>query len=673
MVVAVVLAGPALIACSQSAEGMGACLRQRVVEAGLLHPDQVETAVASPQAEPVEPEPQAPAPAAAPEPAPEPSVAAAAPELTLLRAEPDGSLVIAGTGRPGARIDVFANGEPLGTTTAEPSGDWVVVPEAPLAPGGVEISVGEAGTGALGEQSFVVVIDPDRTAEPLVVATRPGEASAVLQGLPQPEPAPADVAAAPEPEPAVPEPEAVPAAEPEPAVEPPPQVAAVEPEPEAEAEPAAPSRSTAEPSATVEPAPAAEPEAPDTSVATVEPEVAEPEPAPVVITPPSIDAIEIDGSANFFAGGGSEGATVRLYVDDQFIADAMVAGGRWLVETANVLTKPAQRVRVDMLKPGTAEVAARAEVNFVVELPVAAPEPPAAVKPTTPEPEPAPRVEVAEPAPPPPSKPAIVAEPSDRALDPAADAAATPPPARDLAATPDAAPAAGAERDLSVAAEAEPSQPAERDLGAAEKPASEVAAVPDLAQPPKVAVPPEDKAIETADVPDAALGTPMPKPLAPSSKPAPEPEPAPVVPVPGPAPETAAEPEPEPEAAPAAPAKPAAPAVEAKPVAPATTTALPAQPAAPDAPEAATTAAAPPDEDAIPTLRAVPVGDPEAMRFASGKAIIRRGDNLWSIARRVYGSGIKYTTIYRANDDQIRNPHRIYPGQVFDLPGVDDE
>jgi nucleoid-associated protein YgaU len=65
---------------------------------------------------------------------------------------------------------------------------------------------------------------------------------------------------------------------------------------------------------------------------------------------------------------------------------------------------------------------------------------------------------------------------------------------------------------------------------------------------------------------------------------------------------------------------------------------------------------------------AVSVGDPEAERFASGKAIIRRGDNLWTIARRVYGEGIKFTTIYEANTGQIRDPDRIYPGQVFDLP-----
>jgi nucleoid-associated protein YgaU len=51
--------------------------------------------------------------------------------------------------------------------------------------------------------------------------------------------------------------------------------------------------------------------------------------------------------------------------------------------------------------------------------------------------------------------------------------------------------------------------------------------------------------------------------------------------------------------------------------------------------------------------------------------IIRRGDNLWRIARRNYGRGIKYHAIYTANQDQIRNPHRIYPGQVFVIPTRD--
>ena len=36
-----------------------------------------------------------------------------------------------------------------------------------------------------------------------------------------------------------------------------------------------------------------------------------------------------------------------------------------------------------------------------------------------------------------------------------------------------------------------------------------------------------------------------------------------------------------------------------------------------------------------------------------------------------YGQGLRYTTIYQANRDQIRDPDRIFPGQVFALPAAD--
>lgn len=47
---------------------------------------------------------------------------------------------------------------------------------------------------------------------------------------------------------------------------------------------------------------------------------------------------------------------------------------------------------------------------------------------------------------------------------------------------------------------------------------------------------------------------------------------------------------------------------------------------------------------------------------------VQRGDNLWKIARQTYGRGVRYSTIYEANSQQIRNPRLIYPGQVFVMP-----
>ena len=54
----------------------------------------------------------------------------------------------------------------------------------------------------------------------------------------------------------------------------------------------------------------------------------------------------------------------------------------------------------------------------------------------------------------------------------------------------------------------------------------------------------------------------------------------------------------------------------------------------------------------------------------NGLIIVQPGNNLWNISRVIYGRGVRYTTIYDANRDQIRDPDLIYPGQVFRAPGL---
>lgn len=48
-----------------------------------------------------------------------------------------------------------------------------------------------------------------------------------------------------------------------------------------------------------------------------------------------------------------------------------------------------------------------------------------------------------------------------------------------------------------------------------------------------------------------------------------------------------------------------------------------------------------------------------------------KGDCLWNIAKKYYGSGSKYTVIYNANKSVIGgNPNLIYPGQVLTIPAA---
>jgi hypothetical protein len=48
--------------------------------------------------------------------------------------------------------------------------------------------------------------------------------------------------------------------------------------------------------------------------------------------------------------------------------------------------------------------------------------------------------------------------------------------------------------------------------------------------------------------------------------------------------------------------------------------------------------------------------------------VVSRGDSLWRISQITYGAGMRYAIVYKANREQIRNPNRIYPGQIFVLP-----
>jgi LysM repeat protein len=47
-----------------------------------------------------------------------------------------------------------------------------------------------------------------------------------------------------------------------------------------------------------------------------------------------------------------------------------------------------------------------------------------------------------------------------------------------------------------------------------------------------------------------------------------------------------------------------------------------------------------------------------------------KGDSLSKIAQRVYGKASLWRKIYEANQDQIKDPDLIFPGQLLRLPEI---
>ncbi len=113
---------------------------------------------------------------------------------------------------------------------------------------------------------------------------------------------------------------------------------------------------------------------------------------------------------------------------------------------------------------------------------------------------------------------------------------------------------------------------------------------------------------------------------------------------------------------------------------PAQVAGAPAQPAT-SAPLTAASPSAPPPVAIPQTGNRIASAAPDAEMAPPGTvvvpsintAIVSRGDNLWRISQRTYGKGYRYTVIYGANQEQIRNPNLIYPGQVFVLPNGQPE
>lgn len=476
------------------------------------------------------------------------------PTFDILRVEKDGSVLIAGNAAPNAKIDVLrADGSIVVSTAAGPKGDFVALPNDPLAPGDYVLSlraVQGAADPVLSSQSSLVTV-PDVGGEVLAMISEEGQPSRIVtkpENLKAEEPVkPAEETAAVE----IVKPEPVEATKADPAMEAKPEpveIAKVEPETqpvevvEKELQSQAPESSVveavkqeviAETAETVEakveqvevavnPAEPVEIKQPEVTIN--ETQVAEPSapPVPQVI----VEAVEVENGQIYIAGAIPRGVPVRVYVDNVFIGLARgTSDNRFLVSKPFDLSEGEHSVRADVIDSSNGAVITRAEVPLIHELP-------AELKP---------EVEVA---------------------------AATPAPQTD--------------------------------------------------EPEKVQKPVEVAALDTADpvVPEAKPVATTPA-VAEAAKPA----------------ETNA-------------AKPVEkPAVQV--TQNATTKVVEAKPVQ------VTAASAPRMPKVLKTGRAV---------------IIKRGDNLWRISRKTYGRGIRYTTIYNANRNQITDPHRIFIGQIFKIP-----
>jgi LysM repeat protein len=126
---------------------------------------------------------------APPQPSPQPGAEAPQaqnsnnPSFDIVRINPKGDAVIAGRAKPGAEVEVRDGDKTIGKVTADARGEWVLVPEQPLAPGAHSLNLiarlnGETTT----SESDVVLVVPEAGHD---IAGREGDGGALALGVPR--------------------------------------------------------------------------------------------------------------------------------------------------------------------------------------------------------------------------------------------------------------------------------------------------------------------------------------------------------------------------------------------------------------------------------------------------------------------------------------------------------
>lgn len=71
-----------------------------------------------------------------------------------------------------------------------------------------------------------------------------------------------------------------------------------------------------------------------------------------------------------------------------------------------------------------------------------------------------------------------------------------------------------------------------------------------------------------------------------------------------------------------------------------------------------------------PAAPAMPTGTTGSPTPGSRTYVVVKGDSLSKIAKREYGDAAKWRRIYEANQDIVKDPDLIYPGQTLKIPGA---
>jgi nucleoid-associated protein YgaU len=247
----------------------------------------------------------------APDQAAKPDADPIAPSFDVVRDEPDGESVIAGRGAPGATIELLRNGQVHARVAADASGLFAFVPPT-LPPGSHQItlrSIAPDGTRQRSREAVSIVIAEGGKARPLVALTSPDKPTVVLSS---PEPAAQDG-----------------------------PVQAQAGQAPAAAAPVATAEGTVGDGKAPERAPRH-----DVKIVTVESE---------------------QGGRLFVSGKAAPGATVRLYLNDTFIAPGGAGGdGNVTFSIGRGIVAGDYRIRLDEVDPVSGSVKSRAEVAFNV-------------------------------------------------------------------------------------------------------------------------------------------------------------------------------------------------------------------------------------------------------------------------------------------------------------------